>query len=57
MIAFTIKTQARIYDAVRNWAKGQNFDSSDILNIESLLPFILSHDMKERGIKGRVLFA
>ena len=37
--------------------KGHNFDSSNILNIESLLPFIFSDDMKEKGIKGRVLFA
>ena len=42
---------------VRKWAKGHNFDSSNILNIESLLPFIFSHIMKEKGIKGRVFDA
>ena len=42
---------------VRKWVNGHNFDSSNILNIESLLPFIFSDDMKEKGVKGRVLLA
>ena len=57
MIAVTIKTQARICDASKEMAKGHNFDSSNILNIESLFPFIFSHNMKEKGIKGRVFLA
>ena len=42
---------------VRECAKGHNVDSFlKVLNIESLVPFNFSHDMKEKGIKGRVLF-
>ena len=40
---------------VKKLAKGHNFDSSNILNIEAYFA-LFSHNMKEKGIKGRVLF-
>ena len=44
-----------MYDTSKEMDKGAYFDSSNILNIESLLPFIFSYNMKEKEINGRVL--
>ena len=43
MIAFTIKTQARINDVSTEMGQGKQSDISDITKIEHLFPFISSN--------------
>ena len=47
MKAFVIKTQARINDANHAFGQGKYSDTSNILKIEHLLPFIAT-----KGTKG-----
>ena len=42
MITFTIKTQAGINDASNEIGRGKLSDSSDVIKIENLFPFIWS---------------
>ena len=51
MIAFTIKTQARIYDASNEMRQGKQSNILNILKIKFLFPFIAT---KGIDILGRV---